>query len=164
MPRYKFEYSSISVRVFKRFRKAHPEIRIEKNKWAKVIQTFNQLFAEYLLQTGEREKLPYGLGSFSISKKKTIKIVRKKNGEEHINLPVDWQKSKEYGKKIYIMNTHSDGFRCRWKWFSEDSNLRLSHIWVCKPIRERSRDIARYLKDSDGDVYLEKWKQWERKR
>lgn len=164
MPRYKLEYSSVSVRVYKRFRKEHPDIRIDRKKWVKTIKTFNQLFAEYLLQTGEREKLPYGLGSFTISKKKTIKIIRKEDGTQHIGLPVDWKRSKEVGRKIYIMNSHSDGFRCRWKWFNEDSNMKMAHIWVFKPVRSQSRAIARYLKDQDGGLYLEKWKQWERKR
>lgn len=165
MARYQLEYRSVSLRVYKRFRKANPELKIDKKTWIKVIQEFNQLFAEYLLQTGEREKLPYGLGSFAVSKKKTIKIIKDNvNGVEHIGLPIDWKRSKELGKKIYLMNNHSDGFRAKWKWFSEDSNLRMSTLWVSKPIRCRSRDITRYLKDPDGAVYLEKWKQWERKR
>ena len=164
MPRYKSEYRSISLRVYKRFRKVHPDVRVDKKTWSIVIEEFNKLFAEYLLQTGEREKLPYGLGSFAISKKKTIKIINKKDGTTHIGLPVDWQKSRELGRKIYIMNSHSDGFRAKWKWFMDDSNLRLPHIWAFKAVRNRSREIARYLKDEDGAIYLEKWKQWERKR
>jgi hypothetical protein len=164
MPRYKLEYSSISVRVYKRFKKAHPEVKLDKKTWVKVIQNFNLLFGEYLLQTGEREKLPYGLGSFAISKKKTIKIIRQRDGTNHIGLPIDWKRSKEVGRKIYIMNNHSDGFRAKWKWFPEDSNMRIYAIWAFKPVRNRSRDIARYLKDEDGAIYLEKWKQWERKR
>lgn len=163
MDKFVPEYKTTSREVFRKFTKSHPELKIDSKTWTAIIRSFNELFAEYLLQTGERERLPHGLGSFAISKKKTIKII--KNGEkQYISLPVDWQKSRQMGKKIFMMNSHSDGFRCKWKWFKDDSNLRLSQIWMFKAIRPRSRDIARYLKDVDGAVYLEKWKQWEKKR
>lgn len=162
MPMYTVEYRSASKEVYRKFANTHPDVLIDSKKWTAIIRSFNGLFAEYLLQTGEREKLPYGLGSFSISKKKTIKIINHKENQ-HISLPVDWVKSKKLGKKIFMMNTHSDGFRCKWKWFKEDTNVKLSQAWMFKVVRDRSRDIARYLKDEDGAHYLEKWKQWEKK-
>ena len=160
---YTVEYRSGSTEAYRKFKSANPDIRIGIVKWRAITRDFNELFAEYLLQTGEREKLSHGMGSFSISKKKTVKIINHRNGS-HISLPVDWVQSKKLGKKIYMMNSHSDGFRCKWKWFREESTIKLPQIWMFKAIRPRSRDIARYLKDIDGAVYLERWKQWETKR
>lgn len=162
MPMYTVEYRSASKEVYRKFANMHPDMTVDSKTWTAIVRSFNELFAEYLLQTGEREKLPYGLGSFAISKKKTVKII-KHNDNQHISLPVDWKRSKEVGKKIYILNSHSDGFRVKWKWFKEDTNVRLSQAWMFKVVRNRSRDIARYLKNEDGQHYLEKWRQWEKK-
>src|SRR5687768_12533887 len=111
--RVKVGYRTTERAVYNRFCLAHPEIKISFEKWKEVIYTYNYAFRDYILESGEKAKYPWGFGSFAISKKK-VKKFKEWNGKTYINLPVDWKKTKEMGKTIYHFNAHTDGFRCKW--------------------------------------------------
>jgi hypothetical protein len=162
MVRYKPDYVTSSALVYKRFLKEHPNINISSREWANVLKIFNELFLEYALQTGERTKLPFGFGTLAISKKKTIKIIDR-GDKKFIGLPIDWTKTHQLGKRVYLLNTHSDGYRCRWFWFKRDSNIGSPEIWMFRPSRTTSRMMARYLNDEDGLHYLDKYQNWEKR-
>lgn len=157
----KLEFSSGALINYHKLRREDPTVILSKEDWLNILKTFNSLFMEYLLQTGERDKLPFGMGAMALSKKKAMRIGRDAQGNEYNILPVDWQKSIKAGKKIFILNAHTDGFRAKWKWFPRDSNIRMSGIWSFKPADAKSLEITRYIRDED-DNYLDKWKEWER--
>lgn len=157
--RVEVEYRSASAERYRDFRREHPNIKITAKQYYDVIRTYNSLFREYILETGERAKLPWGIGFFSINKKK-MRRHRDWNGERKITLPIDWQKTKAAGKRIYNMNYHTDGHKFRWIWFTSTAYFRFSSLWNFKPSRESSRAIATYINKPEGkyaDVYHE-WK------
>src|SRR5260221_6291688 len=159
MSRVKVEYRTSSRKVYDKFCLKHPDVKITFDEWKNIIHTFNHLFRDYILETGERGKLPWGLGVFAISKKK-IKKLKTYDGKEYVNLPIDWQKSRKAGKRIYNFNTHTDGFRFRWHLFHRECRFHNSDIWNFKPSRDSSRKIAEYLRiPQQQEVY----KQWQRK-
>jgi nucleoid DNA-binding protein len=156
--RVKVDWRSSSKSNYVDFCKKHPSIIISYDKWKNILYTFNNLFREYILETGEKGKLPYGFGNFSINKKKRKKLVNK-DGKEFINLPIDWKKTKEKGKYIYNFNYHTEGYYFGWIWFKESVRIKYSKLWYFKPTRTTSRMINHYININEKYQYLyQEWK------
>ena len=107
--RTKIEWRSSSKDNYNKFCKKHPSIKLTFDEWRNIIYQYIESYKEYILETGEKAKLPFGFGEFSINKKKRRKV-KDVNGKEYINLPVDWKKTKEKGKIIYNFNYHTEGY------------------------------------------------------
>lgn len=160
--RPKRDYRTTSKEAHTRFCAAHPEIDMSYRDWAKVINLYNSSFRDYMVQTGEKAKLPRGFGPFAVTGKKTVGIVMGKDGRTFTNLAIDWQKSRKAGKKVYIMNNHTDGYRYRWHWFISESRFYMSEVWSFVPCRAMSRSISYFIK-SRPPGRVEIYKQWRRK-
>lgn len=154
--RTKVDWRSSSRDNYKSFCKKHPSIKISFDDWKNIVYSFNENFKEYILETGEKAKLPYGFGEFSINKKKR----RKKKGlnDEFINLPVDWKKTKEKGKIIYNFNYHTEGYFFGWVWFKESARFKNSSLWYFKPTRTTSRLLSHYI--NADEKYQHLYKEW----
>ena len=156
--RVKIDWRSSSRENYNAFCKKHPSIKISFDEWKNIIYTFNESFKNYILETGERAKLPFGFGEFSINKKKRRKI-KGVDGKEFINLPVDWQRTKQKGKIIYNFNYHTEGYFFGWVWFKETARLRNTELWYFKPTRTTSRILSHYIKtDSKYQHIYREWK------
>jgi len=156
MPRVKVEYATTKKEVYKRFKQKHPEITIDYTTWASVIYNFNYAFRDHLLETGFKHKFIHGFGEFAITKWKPNQTVII-NGEEKMNLPVDWKKTNEFGRYIYHLNHHTDGYKFKWKWFNKAARFAAYPLWNFKPSRVTSRLLKHYLSLPD---YKEKYLQW----
>jgi nucleoid DNA-binding protein len=155
--RVSVDWRSGSKENYYAFCKKHPSIKLTFDEWKNIVYTFNESFKTYILETGEKARLPFGFGEFSISKKKRRKI-KGINGQEFINLPIDWKKTKEKGKYIYNFNYHTEGFFFGWKWFKESTRLKHSYLWFFKPSRITSRLLSHYIKTDEKYQHL--YKQW----
>lgn len=155
--RTKIEWRASSKETYDDFCKKHPNIHLSFDQWKSIIYGFNESFRDHILETGDKIKFPFGFGEFSINKKKKKQIVIL-NGKEHVNLAVDWIKTREKGKIIYNFNYHTEGFVFRWQWFKQNSNLRHSDLWFFKACRASSRLLAHYLKVDEKYQHL--YKQW----
>ena len=156
--RTKVDWRSSSKDNYNQFCKKHPSVILTYDEWRNIIYTYNELFKEYILETGYKAKLPYGFGEFSINKKKRRKL-KGIDGKEFVNLPIDWQKTKEKGKVIYNFNYHTEGYFFGWMWFKPTARFKNSDLWYFKPSRLTSRLLSHYLKTSDKyqNIYRE-WK------
>jgi len=151
------DWRSSSRENYRIFCKKHPSIKLTYDEWRNILYTFSESFRNYILETGERAKLPYGFGEFSINKKKRKKLKGIK--DEFINLPIDWKRSKEKGKKIYNFNYHTEGFFFGWLWFKETIRLKNSDLWYFKPSRTTSRLLAHYIKADEKYQHIyNEWK------
>lgn len=151
--RTKIDWRSASKDNYNDFCKKNPTIKLTYEKWRDIIYTFNESFREYILETGEKAKLPLGVGEFSINKKKRRKL-KESNGKEFINLPIDWQKTKAKGKIIYNFNFHTEGYFFGWMWFKTTARFKLSDLWYFKPCRTTSRLLSNYLKTNNKYQHL----------
>lgn len=140
------EIRSTDKKIYQDFCKKHPELSISLDQWRNIIYTFNESFRDYMLETGDTAKLPYGFGEFAVVRKKRKRIKKAPDGREFVNLPVDWKKTKEKGKIIYNFNFHTEGYYYGWKWFKPTVRFRMSDFWYFKPSRSSSRLIAHYIK------------------
>lgn len=140
------------------FCKKNSNIKLSIEEWRNIIYSFSESYRNYILETGYRARLPFGFGEFTITKKKRRKIVTDPNGIEHINLPIDWKRTKEKGKYIYNFNYHTEGFFFGWKWFKNTTRLLHSDFWYFKPSRITSRMITHYLKlDPKNQFRYSEW-------
>jgi len=158
MARVKVDWRSSSKDNYKNFCKKNSLIKITFDEWRNIIYSFSDAFKNYILESGDKARLPYGFGEFSINKKKRkrYKIV---NGEEIINLPIDWQKSREKGKRIYNFNYHTEGYFFGWMWFKESTKFRNVDLWYFKPSRNTSRLLSHYIKTDDKYQHIyNEWK------
>ena len=157
--RTKIDWRSSSKENYNQFCKKHPSIKLTYDEWRNILYTFNELFKEYILETGDKAKLPYGFGEFSINKKKRRRLKNSVDGKEFVNLPIDWQKTKEKGKIIYNFNYHTEGYFFGWMWFKQTARFKNSDLWYFKPSRLTSRLLSHYIKTNDKyqNIYRE-WK------
>lgn len=156
--RTKVDWRSASKENYSNFCKKHPSIKLTFEEWRNIIYSYTDGFREYILETGEKAKLPFGFGEFSINKKKRRKI-KGVDGKEFVNLPIDWKKTKEKGKRIYNFNFHTEGYFFGWMWFKDSARLKHTDLWYFKPSRTTSRMLSHYLKTNDRyqHIYCE-WK------
>jgi hypothetical protein len=142
------DWRSASKENYNNFKSEKPEIDISFEDWKKIVYGFNKMFTEHMLETGEKLKLPNGLGEFAVNKKKRVRVTVV-NGKEYINLPIDWQKTREKGKYIYNFNYHTEGYFFGWKWFKRSCRFKFSNFWKFKPTRDNSRLISKYIKSDE---------------
>lgn len=156
--RVKIDWRTASKENYNNFCKKHPSIKLTFDEWRNIVYSFNDAFKNYILETGEKAKLPFGFGEFSINKKKR----RKKKGvnDEFVNLPIDWQKTKEKGKVIYNFNYHTEGFFFGWMWFKGSARLKNVDLWYFKPTRTTSRLLSHYIKTDEKYQHL--YREWKK--
>ena len=160
MPKsFKIEYRSGSTETYKRFKAAHPDIDLTSAEWREIVYTYNHIVRDYILDSGDIAKIPFGVGLFTITKKKIKKHKTDPWNREWVNLPIDWKKTKELGKYMYLFNAHSDGYRYKWRWFCKTARFYMAGLWNFKPYRESSRKLAQYLK-KPGSVFSEVYQEW----
>jgi nucleoid DNA-binding protein len=155
--RRRMDYRSTSRESYEDFQRKHPSTQLTFDQWRNIVYTFNESFREYILETGEKIKFPFGFGEFSINKKKR-KQYKTVNGEQRINLPIDWKKSKEKGKHIYNFNFHTEGYFFGWVWFKKTARFRNVDLWYFKACRDTSRLITHYLRVSEK--YKNLYREW----
>jgi hypothetical protein len=157
--RTKIEWRSSSRENYRNFCNKYPTVKITFDEWKNIIYLYNENFKNYILETGEKARLPFGFGEFSVNKKKRKKM-KDINGKEYVNLPVDWQRSKEKGKIIYNFNYHTEGFFFGWLWFKDSTRLRNINLWYFKPSRATSRLLSHYIKTDDKYQHL--YREWKK--
>ena len=79
--RIKVDWRSSSKENYNNFCKKNPGIKLTFDEWRNILYSYNEYFKNYILETGEKAKLPYGFGEFSINKKKR-KRIKDKDGKE----------------------------------------------------------------------------------
>jgi len=155
--RKKLDFRTGSKDTYFKFCSKHPDINISHKEWNDITYMYSKLARDYILETGRSFRFPRGVGEFVINKKKVKKII-KRNGKDVINLPIDWKKSKEKGKRIYLMNHHTEGFVFSWRWMKETSKVKFAPLWKFRIHRNSSRLLANCLKSGKG--YHNKYCEW----
>ena len=163
MPRPLNEWRLASKETYRTFCSKFPNYKLSFEKYKKIIYKYNTLLASHILETGDKIKLPYGLGNLTIGKYKPAKFKATKDGRQILNLPIDWAETKKQGKKIYHMNYHTDGYKFHWLWRWQEARIKCSYIWTFKINRVHSRMLKNYLKKPNSE-YKHIYKVWIRKK
>lgn len=152
------DYRTASKQSYDAFCEANPTVEITFEAYKKIIYTYNSMLVTHLLETGEKIKLPYGLGEIVVNKYKPKRYKILPDGTEKINLSVDWQETKKQGKYVYHLNQHTEGYKFYWMWNYWKARLKFSFIWKFEMCRTNSRLLKTYLKKPNAkykDLYRE---------
>ena len=64
MSRTKIDWRSASKANYVDFCKKHPQIELSFIEWKNVVYIYNDYFRNYILESGDRVKMPFGFGDF----------------------------------------------------------------------------------------------------
>lgn len=148
-----------SYNFYKDKKKEEPEF--DKKTYKNICYTFLKEAVIYVIQ-GNTFKIPFGLGTFFIEKRKNKLNDLKVNWEATVDLwDQKWGRGKD--KKAYkdiknkplvkFLNNHTRGHYYRWHW----SRGRISNIKLYSfiPVRSVTRSLAKAIK-KEGRDYLKK--------
>lgn len=161
MPRPSIQYRTSSKKAFKNFKEAHPRIDITYDQFDSIIRTCNEMIMEYVMETGEKFRLPHGFGDISIHKWKPKRKRYRPDGKIINNLPIDWVKTMQTGKRVLQLNFHTGGYKFRWVWFISTAKFKHSNIFSFKANRSASRKLAKYLKIPNSP-YVQIYRSWDK--
>ena len=91
-----------------------------------------------MFERSEGFKMPYGLGLIQIVK------YRPKSFTDR-SLSVDYRASKEYDKRIYHLNEHSDGYKFRLYWSKIPRTFPDRYKYQLSLVRQNKRRLAQLI-------------------
>lgn len=112
-------------------------IDVDYSTYKRVSECMCKTIKENLFNASEGFKMPYGLGYIQIVKYQPKSITKQ-------SLSVDYKASNEYGKKIYHLNEHSDGYKFRLFW-SKDKGFPDRYKYQLSLVRQNKRELAKLI-------------------
>lgn len=122
--------------MHKQYCKTHE--KVDYSLFKSVLDSFNKIVLDSLLESSEGFKMPFGLGYVWIVKYKPKQLNDK-------SLSVDYKASKEYGKKIYHLNEHSDGYKFRLYWSKIPQTFPDRYKYSLSLVRANKRKLAQLI-------------------
>jgi len=144
-------YRTASKEAYDAFCKKNPKIELSFDNYKLIIYTYNKKIGDYLLETGEIIKLPFGLGSLVINKYKPKSTKITAAGNEMPNLSINWQETKKLGKYVYYLNAHTEGYKYYFMWDYHKARIKYPYIWKFEMCRIHSRKLKDNLKLPKGE-------------
>jgi len=111
---------------------------VNRKQYGDIIRRANEAISDYVLKDTYHLRLPFALG--------ILYIVKKRINYAASNLPIDWENSKKYGKRIYHTNEHTNEYRYRWMWNLKRASVKHGACYFFIPCRTNSRNLAKILK------------------
>ena len=128
-------------------------IDVDYSLYKRVLTEMCNVIAEYILKRSQGFKMPYGLGFIQIVKYKPKNLTSE-------SLSVDYKASKEYQKKIYHLNEHSNGYKYRLYWSKIPRTFPDRYKYQISLVRQNKRKLAQlifnkqdYLNIDDIQIY-----------
>ena len=84
-------------------------IEVDYELYKRILDEMCRIILDAVLNSSDGFKMPYGLGFMQVGKYKPKAL----NGD---SLSVDYKASREYDKRIYHLNEHSNGYKYRLYW------------------------------------------------
>jgi hypothetical protein len=119
------------------------ELQVDYKTFRNICDEYNKDVVQKVLFESETSKFPVRMGTLRV--KKTKMSFSNKN-----KLRIDWQKSKEFKKRIYHMNEHTSGYK--YKFFWKRGIVKNITAYSFIPTRTMSRALATILKDKDREL------------
>lgn len=113
-------------------------IDVDYSVYKRVLDEMCNVILEHVLDASEGFKMPYGLGLIQIVKYQPKSLNSK-------SLSVDYKASKEYNKKIYHLNEHSDGNKFRLYWSKIPKTFPDRYKYQLSLVRQNKRRLAQLI-------------------
>ena len=113
-------------------------VDVDYSLYKRILDEMCNVILEYVLERSEGFKMPYGLGFIQIGKYKPKTFTPQ-------SLSVDYKASKDYNKKIYHLNEHSDGNKYRLYWSKIPRTFPDRYKYQLCLVRQNKRRLAQLI-------------------
>ena len=113
-------------------------IEVPYGRYKRILDEMCKVILEHMLERSEGLKMPYGLGLIQIGKYKPKSYTQD-------SLSVDYKSSKTYGKRIYHLNEHSDGYKFRLYWSKIPRTFPNRYKYQLSLVRQNKRKLAQLI-------------------
>ena len=122
----------------------NPLYSIEYSIYKQIVLEYFQYIKDNLIENSKEIKLPCRLGTLAIVK-------RKPKNYDSKSLRVDYHATKLYGKTIYHLNEHSNGWKYNFHWSKKDMCVKNKSAYQFVACRALKRQLAQYIKNNIHD-------------
>lgn len=122
------------------FRDMYTEMPVDVSYelYKRILDSMCKTIKNRILNASECFKMPCGLGTVQV-----VKYRPKSFNERSLN--VDYKSSKEYNKKIYHLNEHSDGYTYRLYWSKVPMTFTDRYKYSLSLVRKLKRELAQLI-------------------
>jgi hypothetical protein len=122
------------------FRDMYKEMPIEVDYglYKRILEEMCKVILECVLERSEGFKMPYGLGFIQVGKYRPKTLSPQ-------SLSVDYKSSKEFDKRIYHLNEHSDGYKYRLYWSKIPRTFPDRYKYQLCLVRQNKRKLAQLI-------------------
>ena len=113
-------------------------IEVPYSRFKRILDAFNKIILDSILERSESFKMPLGLGFVCIVKYKPKSYTDK-------SLSKDYKSSKEEGKTIYHLNEHSNGYKYRLYWSKVPQTFPDRYKYQLMMVRANKRHLAQLI-------------------
>lgn len=113
-------------------------IEVDYSLYRRVLDEMCAVILEHVLNRAEGFKMPYGLGFIQVGKYRPKTLTQQ-------SLSVDYKASKEYDKRIYHLNEHSDGYKFRLYWSKIPRTFPDRYKYQLGLVRQNKRKLAQLI-------------------
>lgn len=144
--------SATIIDMYKQYKKDYGN-DVDYRQFKDILDKFNEQVLSCLLQSSGGFKMPFGLGYVQIVKYKPKSMTTK-------SLSIDFKSTAEYGKIIYHLNEHSNGYKFRLYWSKTPQTFPDRYRYQLQLVRQNKRQLAQlifnnhdYINIDDIQVY-----------
>ena len=113
-------------------------VEVDYSLYKRILDEMCTVILEYIFERSEGFKMPYGLGFIQVGKYRPKSL-------SPDSLSVDYKASKEYDKRIYHLNEHSDGYKYRLYWSKLPRTFPDRYKYTLSLVRQNKRKLAQLI-------------------
>ena len=123
-------------------------VEVSYSLYNRVLDEMCKVILEHVLNSSEGFKMPFGLGFIQVVKYKPQQLNSK-------SLSVDYNASKEYGKTVYHLNEHSDGYKYRLYWSKLPRTFPDRYKYQLCLVRQNKRKLAQLIFNKNDYINID---------
>lgn len=113
-------------------------IEVDYELYKRILDEMCRIILDAVLNSSDGFKMPYGLGFMQVGKYRPKAL----NGD---SLSVDYKASREYDKRIYHLNEHSNGYKYRLYWSKIPRTFPDRYKYQLCFVRQNKRRLAQLI-------------------
>lgn len=113
-------------------------IELDYFTYNRILNEMCKVILDYVFMRSDGFKMPYGLGFIQIGKYRPKTYTEK-------SLSVDYKESQKYGKRIYHLNEHSNGYKFRLYWSKIPKTFPDRYRYSLNLVRANKRKLAQLI-------------------
>ena len=113
-------------------------IEIDYGLYKRILEEMCRIILDAILNSSDGFKMPFGLGFIQVGKYLPKALNDK-------SLSIDYKASREYDKRIYHLNEHSNGYKYRLYWSKIPRTFPDRYKYQLQLVRQNKRKLAQLI-------------------